>query len=55
MVRREYSPPKHDDEALSDMATELYVKLRDLVSDPGDEETRETARKLCRTILARLG
>lgn len=53
MSRREYSPPKANEDAVSDLVTELYVKVREAVH--GDPKAREDARKLCRQILARLG
>lgn len=54
MTRREYRPPAQNEDALSDLAADLYTKLRDLVHSPGDGDTREEAKKICRIILARL-
>ena len=53
MVRRAYSPPKVNEDAVSDLVAELYVKVREAVH--GNQLAREEAKKLCRTILARLG
>lgn len=52
-MRREFSPPKADEEAVSDLVTELYVQVREAAH--GNHAAREEAKKLCRRILVRLG
>ncbi|HEX9430860.1 MAG TPA: hypothetical protein VF944_10830 [Candidatus Bathyarchaeia archaeon] len=52
-MRRSYTPPSSDEQAISDLVTELYIKVRDHAH--GDTEAKEEAKAICRKILARLG